>query len=77
MGILSSAKEVNQAIETFEANVGEARVLEIGYKTYAKLMADHKFADKLSESDQDSKQKYYKKIKIKLVTEKHYFEVKS
>ncbi|ENX48423.1 MULTISPECIES: hypothetical protein [Acinetobacter] len=75
MGI-SSAKEVNQQIEAFEAKGEKAKVLEIGYKTYANLVADDKFADKLIESNQNTKQKYYKKIKIRLVTEKHYFEVK-
>lgn len=75
MGI-SSAKEVNQQIEALEAKGEKAKVLEIGYKTYANLVVDDKFADKLSESNQNTKQKYYKKIKIRLVTEKHYFEVK-
>lgn len=39
-------------------------------------MAEEKFADKVSKSKVDSKERLYKKMKIKLITEKHHFEVK-
>ncbi|MEL4573134.1 hypothetical protein, partial [Acinetobacter baumannii] len=54
----------------------EPEKLVIGYKTYARLMADDKFAEKVVPSLENSKDRLYKNLKIKLITEKHYFEVK-
>ncbi|EPG3459349.1 hypothetical protein M1E40_003842, partial [Acinetobacter baumannii] len=41
-----------------------------------RLMADDKFAEKVVPSLENSKDRLYKNLKIKLITEKHYFEVK-
>lgn len=71
-----SVKKINKLIEEFEQDGHKVEVLEIGYKTYATLMSDHKFADKVTKSMENSKERLYKKIKIKLITEKHYFKVK-
>ena len=71
-----SVKKVNKLIEEFEQEGNKIDRLEIGYKTYAALMLDKKFADKVTKSLDDSKERLYKKIKIKLLTEKHYFEIK-
>ncbi|MNG46622.1 hypothetical protein D3C78_123630 [compost metagenome] len=71
-----NVKKVNKLIEDFEQIGNKAEVLEIGYKTYAVLMAEERFADKVSKSKVDSKERLYKKMKIKLITEKHHFEVK-
>lgn len=71
-----SVKKINKLIEEFEQEGNKVDRLEIGYKTYAALMLDQKFADKVTKSLDDSKERLYKKIKIKLLTEKHYFEIK-
>lgn len=72
----SSLKELNKLIDEFEKNGEEAKKLIIGYKTYASLMSDNKFADKVTKDSKDTMVRYYKGIKIKMVTEKHFLEVK-
>lgn len=67
-----NVKKVNKLIADFEQIGNKAEVLEIGYKTYAVLMAEERFSDKVSKS----KELLYKRIKIKLITEKYHFEVK-
>ena len=71
-----SVKKINKLIEQFEEEGNKTQALEIGYKTYAMLMSDQKFADKVTKSMEDPKERLYKKIKIKLLTEKHYFKIK-
>ena len=71
-----SVKKVNKLIEEFEQEGNKVDRLEIGYKTYAALMLEQKFADKVTKSMEDPKERLYKKIKIKLLTEKHYFKIK-
>lgn len=71
-----SLKKINKLIEEFEQEGNKVDRLEIGYKTYAALMLDQKFADKVTKSNEDSKERLYKKIKIKLIAEKHYFKIK-
>lgn len=71
-----SVKKVNKLIDDFCKTGQEPQKLLIGYKTYARLMTDDKFAEKVTPSLEDSKDRQYKNLKIKLVTEKHYFEVK-
>ncbi|BAP37327.1 hypothetical protein AS4_23870 [Acinetobacter guillouiae] len=71
-----SVKQINKRIDEFQESSKKASTLEIGYKTYAKLMNEDKFADALKKDPNNSMVRYYKDIKIKLVTEKHYFEVK-
>ncbi len=69
-----NAKKVNRLIEEFSEKGKKPEKLEIGYKTYARLVDDEKFYDKVTKSS-DSKERLYKGIKIKLVAEKHYFQI--
>lgn len=71
-----SVKQINKRIDEFQEAGKKAETLKIGYKTYAKLMNEDKFADLLKKDVNDPMIRYYKDIKIKLVTEKHHFEVK-
>ena len=71
-----TAKKVNKLLEEFRQTGKEPEKLVIGYKTYARLMAEDKFAEKVVPSLEDSKERLFKNLKIKLVTEKHYFEIK-
>lgn len=71
-----TAKKVNKLIEEFRETGKEPEKLVIGYKTYARLMTEDKFAEKVVPSLEDSKERLFKNLKIKLVTEKHYFEIK-
>lgn len=67
-------KELNKQIADFKENK-EPKKLIIGYKTYSKLMKESKFLDKISKDANDPMIRYYKEIKIKIVTEKHFFEI--
>ena len=71
-----SVKQINKRIDEFQESSKKASTLEIGYKTYAKLMNEDKFAEALKKDPNNTMVRYYKDIKIKLVTEKHQFEVK-
>lgn len=71
-----SVKQINKRIDEFQESSKKASTLEIGYKTYAKLINEDKFADALKKDPNNTMVRYYKDIKIKLVTEKHHFEVK-
>lgn len=71
-----SVKKINKLIEQFEQEGNQTQVLEIGYKTYAMLMSDQKFADKVTKSAENAEERLYKKIKIKLIPEKHHFKIK-
>lgn len=70
-----SVKQVNKNIEEFQTSGKTPSELVIGYKTYAKLMNEDKFADALKKDAKNSLVRYYKDIKIKVVTEKHHFAV--
>lgn len=71
-----SVKKVNKRIEEFLESGQKPKTIEIGYKTYAKLMHEDKFANALKKDATNPMLRFYKDIKIKMVTEKHYFEVK-
>ncbi|WP_166171852.1 hypothetical protein [Acinetobacter sp. SA01] len=71
-----SVKKINKLIEQFEQEGNQTQALEIGYKTYAILMSDQKFADKVTKSAENAEERLYKKIKIKLIPEKHHFKIK-
>ncbi|BAP36210.1 MULTISPECIES: hypothetical protein [Acinetobacter] len=72
MGI--DLKELNKQIDDFKESKDPQRLV-IGYKTYSKLMKENKFLDKISKDVNDPMIRYYKEIKIKIVTEKHFFEI--
>ena len=67
-------KELNKQIADFKENK-EPQKLIIGYKTYSKLMKESKFLDKISKDANDPMIRYYKEIKIKIVTEKHFLRL--
>ncbi|UDM39850.1 hypothetical protein LIS44_15620 (plasmid) [Acinetobacter haemolyticus] len=71
-----SVKKINKLIEQFEQEGNKTQALEMGYKTYAMLMSDQKFADKVTKSAENAEERLYKKIKIKLIPEKHHFKIK-
>lgn len=66
---------VNQRIEEFLKLGKTPSKLEIGFKTYARLVEDDQFYVHVTKSD-DSKSRMYKGIKIKLVTEKYHLKLK-
>jgi len=72
MGI--NLKELNKQIDDFK-EIKDPQRLIIGYKTYSKLMKENKFLDKIRKDANDPMIRYYKEIKIKIVTEKHFFEI--
>ncbi|MGO1064225.1 hypothetical protein [Acinetobacter lwoffii] len=59
-----SVKKVNKLIEEFEQEGNKVDRLEIGYKTYAALMLDKKFADKVTKSNEDPKERLYKQMAL-------------
>lgn len=68
-------KQINQLID---AHIQAGKVpekLEIGFKTYARLVDSDDFYRQVSKSG-DGKHRLYRNIRIKLVTEKHFLKVK-
>lgn len=74
MGI--SIKEINKQIDELKHQGEDPKSLVIGYKTYANLMNEDKFAEKITKDPEDPMIRYYKGIRVKIVTEKRYFSVK-
>lgn len=70
-----SVKKINKMIEDFSKEGKQPEKLIIGYKTYARLMNDEKFAEKVHPCNDDSTQRRYKNLRIQLSTEKHFFEI--
>ena len=70
-----SLKSVNKQINSFIEAGKQPELLIIGYKTYASLMSEDRFEDKITKDETDPMIRYYKGIKIQMVTEKHYFEI--
>ncbi|TCM61412.1 hypothetical protein EC844_12810 [Acinetobacter calcoaceticus] len=70
-----SAKKINKLLEEFVTAGKKPEKLEIGFKTYARLLEDDQFFEFVTKSE-DSKNRLYKGIRIKLITEKHYFKIK-
>lgn len=68
-------KTLNDMIEDFKKAGKNPDKLEIGYKTYTRLIGQDKFFDQVTKSD-DSLTRFYRGIKIKLVAEKHFLAVK-
>ena len=73
MGI--SVKDVKKQLDLFIEENQKPKILLIGYRTYAALMREEKFAERVTKDVKDPLIRYYKDIEIKVVTEKHYFEV--
>lgn len=69
-----NVKKLNKLIDEFAKEGKNPDKLEIGYKTYVRLAEDDKFFNRVTKSE-DSLTRFYKKIKIELVTEKHYLKI--
>ena len=74
VNMIIDLKELNKRIKDFRENA-EPQKLILGYKTYSKLMKEDSFVAMLSKDVRDPMIRYYNEIKIKLVTEKHFFEI--
>ncbi|AXQ22594.1 hypothetical protein BEN71_11145 [Acinetobacter wuhouensis] len=72
MGI--SLKEIDMRIDAFRETKEPSRIL-IGYKTYSKLMKENRFLDQLSKNSNDPMVRYYQGIEIRMITEKHFFDI--
>ncbi|EPO8910213.1 hypothetical protein ACUIIU_003426, partial [Acinetobacter baumannii] len=68
-------KELNNLIDDFKSNGKNPKKVIIGYKDYAALMENEKFQDRLTKDSKDPMIRYYKGIKIKMVTEKYHLEI--
>lgn len=67
-----SVKYINKMIDqAVEAGKNPSKLL-LGYKTFPLLLNDEKFQKDLSST---GKNKFYKKLKIKLVTEKDFCDI--
>lgn len=71
----NSVKDINKQIERFTEAGAKPKLLIIGYRTYAALMREDKFTDKITKDNKDPMIRYYKGIKIQMVTEKHHFDI--
>lgn len=71
-----SLKEFKKRVEEFKSTGEKPSRIVIGYKTYANLMKEEKFVDYISKDLDDPMVRYYKGIQIKMITEKHYLEIK-
>lgn len=69
-------KDINKQIDELKNQGHDPKLLIVGYKTYANLMSEEKFADKISKDENTPMLRYYKGLKVKIVTEKRYFELK-
>ncbi|MEW5969260.1 MAG: hypothetical protein AB1706_05250 [Pseudomonadota bacterium] len=68
-------KELNNLIDEFKSKGKNPKKMIIGYKNYAALMESEKFQDRLTRDSKDPMNRYYKGIKIKMVTEKYHLEI--
>lgn len=70
-----SVKYINKLIDkAIEAGKNPTKLL-LGYKTFPLLLNDEKFQKDLSSAGKNGKDKLYKKLKIKLVTEKDFCDI--
>lgn len=68
-------KKINQLIDAHIAAGKVPEKLEFGFKTYARLVDADEFFMLVSKSG-DGKHHLYRNIRVKLVTEKHFFKIK-
>lgn len=77
MSMEISIKNLNQLIDEALKSGKKPEKLLIGYKAYAELMDNPKFADEIMNSAMSPDKRKYKKIKIKVTTDEYQLEVKS
>ncbi|WP_445115869.1 hypothetical protein [Acinetobacter sp. WZC-1] len=70
-----SYSELKKTLDGFSGQGKEPQRILIGYKTFAKLMREEKFAASLQKIEGSPLQRSFKKIIIKIVPEKHYLEI--
>lgn len=70
-----SVKDVKKQLYNFIEKDLKPKLLVIGYRTYTALMRENNFAERVTKDTKYPMIRYYKGIEIKIVTEKHYFEV--
>lgn len=70
-----SVKYINKMIDKAVEAGKEPTKLLLGYKTFPLLLNDEKFQKDLSSAGKNGKDKFYKKLKIKLVTEKDFCDI--
>ncbi|GLG83624.1 hypothetical protein [Acinetobacter calcoaceticus] len=66
-------KELDKRIDEFKKSGEEIKKLVLGYRTYAALLDEAQFVDRITRDKKDPMIRYYNGIKM--VTEKHYFEI--
>ena len=57
---------LDQTIDKYEAKGKKIKKIRIGYKLYAKFMADQKFADEVINSALDPDKRNYRGIRVKI-----------
>ncbi len=75
LGIGMKLKELNRQIDDFTNGGKSPKKLVIGYKTFAVLMENDKFLDGIEKDKEDPMVRYYRGIKIKMVTEKYHLVI--
>jgi hypothetical protein len=69
-------QKINRLIAEFEQAGHKAKILALGYKTYAQLVADDHFFAKVQSDPNDPRLKFYQNIQIQLLPDKHAVEIK-
>ncbi|MCJ8160765.1 hypothetical protein [Acinetobacter zhairhuonensis] len=57
---------LDQTIDKYEAKNKKIKKIRVGYKLYAKFMADQKFADEVINSALDPDKRCYRGVKVKI-----------
>ncbi|WP_445116094.1 hypothetical protein [Acinetobacter sp. WZC-1] len=66
---------LQKAIESFSSKGNQPNRILIGYKTFARLKREDKFALSLEGVEGKALERTFRNIKIKIVPEKHYLEI--
>ena len=69
-------KKINRLIAEFEQAGAKAKILALGYKTYAQLFADDHFFAKVYSDPHNPRVKFYQHVQIQLLPDKHAVEIK-
>ncbi|WP_122898473.1 hypothetical protein [Acinetobacter sp. B51(2017)] len=69
-------QKINRLIAEFEQRGHKAKVLALGYRTYAQLFADDHFFAKVHSDPHDPRIKFYQHVQIQLLPDKHAVAIK-
>jgi hypothetical protein len=61
-----SLEILDQTLDKYEAKGKKIKKIRIGYKLYAKFMADQKFADEVINSALDPDKRSYRGVRVKI-----------